>query len=144
MADDYHLQRFLDAQEPAYRTVLAELQSGTKSGHWMWFIFPQIKGLGHSATAQKFAITSLEEAKAYLQHPVLGARLRECTHLVNHVEGTRAEQIFSYPDNLKFQSCMTLFMTATTDNRVFKGALLKFFEGRRDRLTLDILLHQQF
>lgn len=144
MADDYHLQRFLDAQEPAYHTVLAELQSGTKSGHWMWFIFPQIKGLGHSATAQKFAITSLEEAQAYLQHPVLGARLRECTRLVNHVEGIRAEQIFSYPDNLKFQSCMTLFMTATTDNRVFKDALLKFFEGRRDRLTLDIVLHQQF
>jgi len=105
----------------------------------MWYIFPQIRGLGHSGPAQKFAITSLEEAKAYLQHPVLGPRLRECTQLVINVDGHTAEEIFCYPDNLKFRSCMTLFMTATTDHNVFKEALLKYFEGTPDKLTLDLL-----
>ena len=105
----------------------------------MWYIFPQIRGLGHSGPAQKFAITSLEEAKAYLQHPVLGPRLRECTQLVINVEGHNAEEIFCYPDNLKFRSCMTLFMAAATDNNVFKEALLKYFEGTPDKLTLDLL-----
>ena len=141
MSDDYNLQRFLEAQDHVYDTVLDELRAKRKSSHWMWFIFPQIKGLGHSGTAAKFAITSLEEAKAYLQHPVLGPRLRECTQLVLNVEGHSAEQIFGYPDNLKFRSCMTLFMTATTDNKVFKDALLKYFEGKPDTLTLDILAH---
>jgi len=141
MTDVYNLQRFLDAQGYVYDTVLDELRAGRKSSHWIWFIFPQITGLGHSGMAQKFAIASLDEAKAYLQHPVLGPRLRECTQLVLNVKGRSAEEIFGYPDNLKFCSCMTLFMTATTDNTIFKDALLKYFDGKPDTLTLDILAH---
>lgn len=143
MTDVYSLHRFLDAQESIYDTVLDELRAGRKSSHWIWFIFPQIAGLGHSGIAQKFAITSLDEAKAYLQHPVLGPRLRACTQLVLNVEGQSAEEIFGYPDNLKFRSCMTLFMTATTDNKTFKDALLKYFHGKPDQLTLDLLAQQQ-
>jgi uncharacterized protein (DUF1810 family) len=109
----------------------------------MWHIFPQITGLGHSGTAQKFAMTSLEEAKAYLQHPVLGPRLRECTQLVLNVDRRSAEQIFGYPDNLKFRSCLTLFMTATTDDKIFQDALLKYFDGKPDTLTLDLLAQQK-
>ena len=142
MADDYNLQRFLDAQELVYDTVLDELRAGRKSSHWIWFIFPQITGLGHSGMAQKFAIASLDEAKAYLQHPVLGPRLRACTQLVLNVNGRSAEEIFSFPDNLKFRSCLTLFMTATTDNKIFKDALLKYFDGKPDQLTLDLLAQQ--
>ena len=139
MTDEYNLQRFFDAQGHVYDTVLDELRAGRKSSRWMWFIFPQITDLGHSGIAQKFAITSLEEANAYLQHPVLGPRLRECTQLVMNLDGRSAEQIFGYPDNLKFRSCLTLFMTATTENKVFKDALLKYFDGKPDTLTLDIL-----
>ena len=142
MTDQYNLHRFLDAQERVYDTVVDELRTGSKSSHWIWFIFPQIAGLGRSGMAQQFAIASLEEAKAYLQHPVLGPRLRACTQLVMHVEGRSAEEIFGYPDNLKFRSCMTLFMTATTDNTIFQNALLKYFHGKRDQLTLDILAQQ--
>ena len=142
MSDDYNLHRFLDAQERVYDTVLNELRVGRKSSHWMWFIFPQITGLGHSGMAQQFAITSLAEAKAYLQHPVLGPRLRTCTQLVLDVIGRSAEEIFGYPDNLKFRSCMTLFLTAATDNTIFKNALLKYFDGTPDQLTLDILAHR--
>jgi len=120
MTDKYNPQRFLDAQDQVYDAVLDELRAGRKSSHWMWFIFPQITGLGHSGIAEKFAMTSLEEAKAHLQHPILGPRLRECTQLVLNLDGHSAEQIFGYPDNLKFRSCLTLFMTATTENR---GAL---------------------
>ncbi|HBH81499.1 MAG TPA: DUF1810 domain-containing protein, partial [Nitrospira sp.] len=112
MSAAYNLHRFLTAQAPTYNTVLAELRAGRKSSHWIWFIFPQIAGLGHSAMAQQFAIGSLDEAKAYLQHPVLGPRLRECAQLVLDVEGRSAEEIFGYPDYLKFRSCMTLFMSA--------------------------------
>ena len=143
MTDDYNLQRFLDAQDHVYGAVLDELRAGRKSSHWMWFIFPQVTGLGYSGAAQKFAMTSLEEAKAYLQHPVLGQRLRECTQFVLNVDGRSAEQIFGYPDNLKLRSCLTLFMTATTDNKVFKDALLKYFDGKPDTLTLDLLAHQK-
>jgi uncharacterized protein (DUF1810 family) len=141
MSDAYNLQRFLDAQAHTYHTVLAELRAGRKSSHWIWFIFPQIAGLGHSAMAQQFAIGSLDEAKAYLQHPALGPRLRECTQLVLNVEGRSAEEIFGYPDNLKFRSCMTLFLTAATDNTIFKDALLKYFDGQPDQLTINILAH---
>ena len=143
LTDAYNLQRFLDAQEGVYDTVLAELRAGRKSSHWIWFIFPQITGLGHSEMAQKFAIGSLDEAKTYLQHPILGPRLRACTQLVLDVNGRSAEEIFGYPDNLKFRSCMTLFVTAATDNAVFKNVLLKFFGGQPDTLTLDILAKQQ-
>jgi uncharacterized protein (DUF1810 family) len=140
MAHHYvDLHRFLTAQEPTYNTVLAELRAGRKSSHWIWFIFPQIAGLGHSAMAQQYAIASLDEAKAYLQHPVLGQRLRECTQLMLNVTGRSAEEIFPYPDNLKFRSCMTLFMAATTDNKMFQDALLKYFDGKPDPLTLDLL-----
>ena len=139
MTDEFNLQRFLDAQEGFYDTVLDELRAGKKSSHWIWFIFPQIIGLGHSAMAQKFSIGSLDEAKAYLQHPTLGPRLRACTQLVLDVNGLSAEEIFSYPDNLKFRSCMTLFLMAATDNTLFKAALLTYFDGKPDQLTLDIL-----
>lgn len=139
MSAAYNLHRFLDAQERVYDMVLAELRAGRKSSHWIWFIFPQIAGLGHSAMAQQFAIGSLEEAKAYLQHPVLGPRLRACTQLVLDVNGRRAEEIFPYPDHLKFRSCMTLFMT---DNTLFKDALLKYFDGKPEQSTLDILAQQ--
>ncbi|MBX3305252.1 MAG: DUF1810 domain-containing protein [Nitrospira sp.] len=142
MSDAYNLQRFLDAQERVYDTVLVELRAGRKSSHWIWFIFPQIAGLGHSNMAQQFAIASLDEAKAYLQHLVLGPRLRECTQLVLNVEGRSAEEIFGYPDNLKFRSCITLFMNAATDNTIFKDALLKYFDGQPDQSTLDILAQQ--
>jgi len=143
MTDRYNLQRFLAAQAPVYDTVLDELRAGRKSSHWIWFIFPQIAGLGRSGTAQQFAIGSLDEAKAYLQHPVLGPRLRECTQLVLDVNGRSAEEIFSSPDNMKFRSCLTLFMAATTDNKIFKDALLKYFDGKPDQLTLDLLAQQE-
>jgi len=143
MTDDYNLQRFLDAQEPVYDTVLDELRAGRKYNYWIWFIFPQIAGLGRSGMAQRFAIASLHEAKAYLQHPVLGPRLRECTQLVLNVEGRSAEEIFGYPDHLKFRSCMTLFLTAATDNTLFNAALLKYFDGKPDQLTLDLLAQQE-
>jgi uncharacterized protein (DUF1810 family) len=144
MSDGYNLHRFLDAQERVYGTVIDELRAGRKSSHWIWFIFPQIAGLGHSGMAQQFTIGSLDEAKAYLQHPVLGQKLRECTQLVLDVDGRSAEEIFGYPDNLKFRSCMTLFMTAAPDNALFKAALLKHFDGKPDQLTLDILAQQSF
>ena len=139
MTNEYNLQRFLDAQERVYDIVLAELRAGRKSSHWIWFIFPQITGLGHSAMAQQFAIGSLDEAKAYLQHPTLGPRLRACTQLVLDVNGRSAEEIFGYLDHLKFRSCMTLFLTAATDNTIFNNALLKYFDGKPDTLTLDLL-----
>ncbi|MDR4470861.1 MAG: DUF1810 domain-containing protein [Nitrospira sp.] len=139
MGDVYNLQRFLTAQAPTYDTVLAELRAGRKSSHWIWFIFPQIAGLGRSSMAQQFAIASLDEAKAYLQHPVLGQRLQECAQLVLDLNGPSAEEIFSYPDNLKFRSCMTLFLTASTDNTLFQNALLKYFDGKPDTRTLNIL-----
>jgi uncharacterized protein (DUF1810 family) len=139
MTNDYNLQRFLDTQEGVYDTVLDEMRAGRKSSHWIWFIFPQIAGLGLSGMAQKFAIGSLDEAKAYLQHPTLGPRLRACTQLVLDVNGRSAEEIFGYPDYLKFRSCMTLFLTAAPDNTIFKAALLKYFDGKPDQLTLDIL-----
>ncbi len=130
MTDEFNLHRFLHAQEGVYDTVLNELRAGRKSSHWIWFIFPQIAGLGRSEMAQQFAIGSLDEAKAYLQHPTLGPRLRACTQLVLEVNGRSVEGIFGYPDHLKFQSCMTLFLTAAVDNTIFKDALLKYFDGK--------------
>jgi uncharacterized protein (DUF1810 family) len=138
--DPYDLQRFVDAQAPVFEQVCTELREGRKRSHWMWFVFPQIKGLGHSETARRFAISSREEAEAYLQHPVLGPRLRECTRLVNLVEGRSIEQIFGHPDDLKFRSSMTLFANIPSDNRVFQEALQKYFGGKPDdRLTLERL-----
>jgi uncharacterized protein (DUF1810 family) len=139
VADPHNLQRFLDAQNPVYDTVCAELRAGDKRSHWMWFIFPQIRGLGHSLTAIKYSIASRQEAEAYLDHPVLNARLRECTRLVNLVDGKDIDEIFGYPDNLKFHSSMTLFARAARDNEVFKAALNKYFAGECDSPTLSKL-----
>ncbi len=137
--DPYNLRRFLDAQNPVFARVCSELRAGRKRSHWMWFIFPQIQGLGYSPLAQKFAIASLQEAQAYLDHPILGARLRECCRLVNLVEGRSIEEIFGYPDDLKFRSSMTLFAHAASHNQIFKDALEKYFNGELDKSTLERL-----
>ena len=139
MVEDHHLERFVDAQNPVYTQVCAELRAGRKRSHWMWFVFPQIKGLGHSAMANKFAIASRAEAQTYLAHPVLGSRLRECTTLVNRIEGQRIEDIFGYPDDLKFHSSMTLFAEVGEDSAVFCQALQKYFAGKKDAATLEWL-----
>jgi uncharacterized protein (DUF1810 family) len=139
MTNPYDLKRFLDAQEPVIEQVRRELRSGRKMSHWMWFIFPQIKGLGHSDTARRYAISSRAEAVTYLAHPVLGERLRECTRLVTLVEGRTVSEIFGYPDDLKFHSCMTLFANVTKDNEVFIEDLDKYYSGERDRATLEML-----
>src|SRR5450631_1369237 len=115
--DPFDLQRFVNAKNPIYSQVCAELRAGQKESHWMWFIFPQLRGLGHSATATAFGIASRQEAAAYLDHAVLGPRLRECTRLVNLVEGREIGQIFGYPDDLKFRSSMTLFASVASDNQ---------------------------
>ena len=136
MSDPFRLQRFLDAQQPIFDNVCTELAAGKKHSHWMWFIFPQIKGLGQSDMARKFAISSLDEAKAYSRHPILGARLRECSRLVADVTDRTIDDIFGYPDNLKFHSSMTLFTQADTDNQIFMNCLQKYFEGKLDPATL--------
>jgi uncharacterized protein (DUF1810 family) len=138
-SDPHNLQRFIDAQHPIYGQVRDELQAGQKETHWMWFIFPQIAGLGASATAQKYAITGIEEAKAYLDHSLLGIRLRECTHLVNGVIHRSIEDIFGYPDHLKFHSSMTLFARVATADGVFAIALNKYFNDEDDCKTLKRL-----
>jgi uncharacterized protein (DUF1810 family) len=138
-SDPSHLERFLDAQSGVFEQACRELHEGRKQSHWMWFIFPQIKGLGASPTAIRYAISSLAEAEAYLKHPVLGPRLRHCTNLVLRVERRSIEQIFGYPDNLKFRSCMTLFSRATTENEIFNQALEKYFQGIPDQATIDRL-----
>jgi uncharacterized protein (DUF1810 family) len=137
--DPYNLQRFVDAQRVVYEQVEMELRSGRKDSHWMWYIFPQIEGLGHSSMAQKFAISSLEEAMAYLDHPLLGLRLRKCSRLVTSVDGRSIEDILGFADNLKFHSSMTLFAHATPDNQVFMDALRKYFRSEFDSLTLSRL-----
>jgi uncharacterized protein (DUF1810 family) len=137
--DPYDLERFVEAQSRVYDTVRAELRQGSKRSHWMWFIFPQIRGLGSSATAIHFAIASREEAAAYLRHPVLGLRLVECTRLVLGVKGRTSEQIFGEVDSLKFRSSMTLFAEVTLKEMVFREALEKYFDGEADALTLEIL-----
>jgi uncharacterized protein (DUF1810 family) len=136
MEDAFGLRRFLDAQDPVYQQVLRELRSGRKTSHWMWFVFPQVAGLGFSPMAQRYAISGREEAAAYAAHPVLGARLRECTALVNAVEGRSAHEIFGSPDDLKFRSSMTLFAECAEDTAVFREALRKYFGGSADPLTL--------
>jgi uncharacterized protein (DUF1810 family) len=133
------LSRFIEAQQPVFEQVRAELHAGRKSSHWMWFVFPQLKGLGRSATAEHFGIASLEEARAYLDHPVLGARLRECTALVNAVSGRSIHEILGSPDDLKFRSSMTLFARATADNQMFIDALQKYYAGQSDPATLELL-----
>jgi uncharacterized protein (DUF1810 family) len=139
MQDEYNLDRFTDAQDPVYKQVCAELRQGRKTSHWMWFVFPQIEGLGHSPTARHFAISSLAEARAYLTHPTLGPRLIECTKLVVWTTGLTIQQIFGYPDYLKFRSCMTLFAKAMPDNPIFVDALRKYFDGEGDNQTVSLL-----
>jgi len=138
VSDRFGLQRFVDAQAGVYEQVCRELREGRKRSHWMWFIFPQIKGLGSSPTAVRFAISSLAEARAYLEHAVLGPRLRECTGLVL-VADRSVDEIFGYPDDLKFHSSMTLFARAGVENRVFVDALEKYFGGEADGATLKRL-----
>jgi uncharacterized protein (DUF1810 family) len=139
MKDPYDLLRFVEAQAPLYEQVLAELGEGRKRSHWMWFIFPQLAGLGHSAMAQRFAIASLDEAKAYLAHPVLGARVRECARLVLAVQERSIHDIFGSPDDLKFRSSMTLFSRADPAEPVFQHCLLKYFAGQGDPQTPALL-----
>jgi len=138
MTDPFDPQRFLDAQSSVYPLVLDELRRGRKQSHWMWFIFPQLAGLGHSAMAQRFAIASRAEAVAYLGHGVLGSRLRECTALVNGIEGRTILEILGSPDDLKFHSSMTLFGAVSSDPK-FAVAITKFYGGKRDQRTLDLL-----
>ena len=135
--DPYNLQRFMDAQSEMFAVAVSELQAGQKRDCWMWFIFPQICGLGNSSTSRKYAITSVEEARAYLGHPVLGPRLIECTRLVLLTEGRSIQQIFGDPDWMKFRSSMTLFSQVASGENVFQTALEKYFEGVPDDLTLN-------
>jgi uncharacterized protein (DUF1810 family) len=137
--DPHNLKRFVDAQEPVYEQVCDELRAGQKHSHWMWFIFPQMKGLGHSGMADYYGIASRQEAESYLAHPVLGARLRECTRLVNLVQGRAIDHILGYPDDLKFRSSMTLFASTASENKMFKDALHKYFDDKPDPLTLKLL-----
>jgi uncharacterized protein (DUF1810 family) len=133
------LERFVTAQAQIMPRVLAELGAGRKQSHWMWFIFPQIIGLGHSFRGEYFAIAALDEARAYLAHPLLGPRLRQCTELVLAVEGKSANEIFGSPDDLKFRSSMTLFAQAAPQGALFRTALEKYFGGERDQQTLNAL-----
>lgn len=138
-SDPFDLNRFLEAQAAVYPHVVAELRAGRKRSHWMWFIFPQLRGLGSSPMAARYGIASLEEAGAYLRHHVLGPRLHECTQLVNEVQGRSIGEIFGSPDDLKLCSSMTLFARATGDNEDFLALLDKYYDGRQDELTLSRL-----
>ena len=139
MDDPFNLQRFVDAQESVSPQVLEDMRRGKKTGHWMWFIFPQIAGLGHSTMAQRYAISSAEEAVAYLNHPVLGPRLGECVSLLLDVEGRPAEQIFGSVDVLKLRSCLTLFFAVSGGQKLFEDALEKYFDGVPDLKTLTAI-----
>jgi uncharacterized protein (DUF1810 family) len=138
-SDRFDLQRFVDAQARVYPDVLDELRAGRKRSHWIWFIFPQVDGLGSSPTAARYAISSLEEARAYLRHDVLGPRLHECTRLVNAVQGRSIGEIFGSPDDLKVRSSMTLFARATQDNEDFVALLARYYGGEEDPLTWERL-----
>jgi uncharacterized protein (DUF1810 family) len=138
-SEPFDLGRFISAQEGIYESVLAELRRGQKRTHWMWFIFPQIDGLAHSTTSKYYAIKSIEEARQYLNHPVLGRRLLECAETVLAVEGRSVSEIFGYPDDLKFKSSMTLFAYVADPRSVFVRILDKYFRGEQDVRTLDLL-----
>jgi uncharacterized protein (DUF1810 family) len=136
MDTDYDLQRFVDAQRDVYATALAELRAGRKRSHWMWFIFPQMEGLGGSDMARRYAIRSGDEAAAYLVHPLLGPRLRECASAVAMHADRAIGDIFGHPDDLKFHSCMTLFADVAPDEAVFQSCLDRFFDGAPDAATM--------
>jgi uncharacterized protein (DUF1810 family) len=137
MGDPYNLKRFVAAQDAGgtYQQAVAELRRGRKTSHWMWFVFPQIAGLGYSPTSRMFAISSLEEARAYLAHPVLGPRLVECATIVAQAQGRTAEQIFGGIDAQKLRSCVTLFLRADPGQPVFGEVLAQYFDGRPDSAT---------
>jgi uncharacterized protein (DUF1810 family) len=140
--DPFDLRRFVEAQAPVYDAALAELSAGRKRSHWMWFVFPQLRGLGSSPAAHHYGISSLAEARAYLAHEVLGARLRECARLAASIEGRTVEQIFGRPDDLKLRSSMTLFATAADDPAAaadFVAVLDAFFGGEKDPRTVELL-----
>jgi uncharacterized protein (DUF1810 family) len=138
-SDPFELSRFVEAQEGVFEQACAELRRGRKTGHWMWFVFPQIAGLGFSEMSQRYAIRSLEEARAYVAHPVLGPRLREVCGILNGIEGRTASQIFGSPDDLKLRSSMTLFAHATEENAVFLEVVRKYFGGEWDERTVELM-----
>ncbi len=137
--DPYDLSRFLRAQEEDYERAVTEIRSGQKRSHWMWYIFPQIDGLGASSASKRYSIKSLDEARAYLQHPILGPRLLACAEAVASVEGRTATEIFGSPDDLKLKSCATLFACVSSPGSVFDRLLGKYYRGRRDGKTLQLL-----
>ena len=137
--DPHDLRRFVEAQEPVIDQVKQELRSGRKRSHWMWFVFPQVAGLGSSRKAKRFAISSRAAAEAYLAHPILGPRLRECTTVVNGLDGRSATEVFGSPDDLKFRSSMTLFEAVADDPAPFETALSRYYDGDRDDETLEFL-----
>lgn len=137
--DSFDLVRFLEAQGDTYAQAVYELRSGQKRSHWMWFIFPQFDGLGTSATSHRYAIKSLPEVREYLRHPVLGARIAECTRIINSLQGRSARQIFGTPDDMKFRSSMTLFELASGSKSEFTSALEKYFAGERDMKTHELV-----
>jgi uncharacterized protein (DUF1810 family) len=139
IGDKYNLERFLTAQEDIFSTALSELKAGRKRSHWMWYIFPQIDGLGHSSTAKYFSIKSHGEAAEYLNHPVLGQRLIQCAETLLKLEGRSVSEIFGYPDDLKLRSSMTLFEQVANESNVFSKVLEKYFDGKKDMQTVELL-----
>jgi uncharacterized protein (DUF1810 family) len=139
MPDPYDLRRFVEAQDSVYDSVLAELRAGRKRSHWMWFVFPQLAALGRSSTAARYGISGLAEGRAFLEHPVLGPRLRECSRLASSVEGGSAEEVFGWPDNLKLRSSMTLFAQCSDDNQDFVAVLDRYYAGEDDPATVELL-----
>jgi uncharacterized protein (DUF1810 family) len=139
MAKENSLQRFIHAQEDSYKTALAEIKGGRKRSHWMWYIFPQIKGLGYTETSKFYAIKGIEEAEDYLNHPLLSNRLIEICNALLALEGTNANQIFGSPDDVKLKSSMTLFSSVPNTNKIFQLILVKFYNGTKDSKTLELL-----
>ena len=137
--DPYHLHRFVQAQEGVYERALSEIRNGRKQSHWMWFVFPQFEGLGFSPTSRLYAIKSVAEAEAYLSHPLLGPRLKECAEAAIRIEGRSALAIFGSPDDMKLKSCATLFAQVSPPGSVFDRLLQKYFQGERDDKTLRLL-----
>jgi uncharacterized protein (DUF1810 family) len=137
--DPHDLRRFITAQDPVYAGLLDELRAGRKTSHWMWYVFPQLAGLGHSAMARKYALGSVAEARAYLADPLLGARLKECTRLLLDIRNRRIEEILGYPDDLKFRSCMTLCNALLPEESLYREALDRYFAGQADPRTLALL-----
>ena len=133
------LTRFITAQDPVYNDVLSELHKGQKRSHWMWFIFPQIDGLGHSSTAKRYAIKRAYEAREYLSHPIVGKRLLECAEAVKDIHDRSASQIFGYPDDMKFRSSLTLFASVAGEKSIFHGLITKYYAGKHDERTVEIL-----